>query len=206
MFIFLIVGIIDINAQNEIILRPYLKVGALLTPPSLEDLDYEAGVFDDIQDVSKVTYGSGIQVLRESRNGIYWGGELGLQNLFTSKLHFPLDEYQYTDFQSDKEWEVFFGPLVEYSKKESPFFLQAGVGMHVVFWEFIYDYADVYTDRYVSDGGTEINVGFSLTGGMKLKLTDRVEFPIAIRADIMPRYGVLLQAGCFISLDYIIRK
>lgn len=49
------------NAQ-DLVIRPYSKIGFLLVPPSLEDLDYDGSGWD--QSLNKTNYGLGLQILK----------------------------------------------------------------------------------------------------------------------------------------------
>ena len=196
----------ETKAQGDFILRPYGKIGTLLTPPNTADLDYSVngtpGGLDDIQEVSSLTYGFGFQVLGVLKNGTHIGGEIGLQNLFSSEISNPLQTGVYYNSDYDNEWEFYFSPLIEWNIKETPLFFQAGAGMHIVFWNWHSEFESVYSYDYDSDEGTDVNIGFTGTLGIKVKASPHVIIPLALRTDFMPRYGIMLQLGTIISVEF----
>jgi hypothetical protein len=196
----------QITAQNGLSIRPYGKIGILLTPPNTADLDYSLdgnpGGLDDSQEVDIITFALGVQFIKERENSFALGGEIGIQNLFSSVVRLtPTFPGGYNN-DYDKEWELYLGPLVEFSSDDKPLFFQAGAGLHIVFWEYISDFLGQYSSEYYSNGGVGASFGLQGTVGTKLALSEKLSVPFAFRTDIMFRYGILLQASFLFSLDF----
>ena len=195
-----------ITAQKGLNVRPYIRLGVLLTPPSTEDLGYfvigDPGGLDDFQDISVLNYAMGVQLLKGLSEGPSIGGELGIQNLFNSVIDHGVSSLSDLSLDTDREWDVYLGPLVEFQMDNSPLYFQAGLGVHVVYWQYISEYDGTYVDEYYTDGGIGTSVGINGTAGFRLKISDSFSMPIALRTDVIFRHGILLQAGILVGLDF----
>lgn len=192
--IILILAANSTAAQDGWSFRTYGKVGLLLTPPTTEELDYGSDNLDDIHDMNALNYGFGIQVLREREGSFSLGGEVGLQSLFSSVIHFGWPGGGYDD-SWDREWDIYVSPLIEFPSANSDVFFQCGPGLHVVIWHYLSQRSGY------SNVGVGVNFGLHGSVGYDMKLNERLSIPIAFRTDLMIRYGVMLQAGLTIGIN-----
>ena len=194
-----------IHAQGKLALRPYGRIGILLTPPNTAELDYSVdgvpGGLDDQQEVKTTDFALGLQMLSVRRMGLALGGEIGFQNLFNSKITGGTTSVIFRSDDYDKEWDLYFGPLLEVSPPGLPFYLQGGAGLHIVFWQYISDFVGRYDTEYYQNGGVGTSFGIHGSLGMNLKLSPHLRIPLAWRTDVIFRYGVLIQTGLFFSID-----
>ena len=205
LFFFLLITDGHVQAQDNFVLRPYGKIGFLLTPPSTADLDYSiggvAGGLDDAQDVKTLNLGLGVQVLKNRVGAPSLGGEIGFQNLFHSTVSGALVSGAYLNNDIDIEYDLYLGPLIEFSQEESPVYFQAGVDLHIVFWKYIAEYESVYSSSYYESGGKGVSFGIHGSVGTQLELSPTFSIPLAIRTDVILRYGVLWQVGLIVGLN-----
>ena len=156
--------------------RAYVKVGSLATPPTPEDLGY-VGVSSI--DVDTANMGVGVQFCRDKGMGL----DVGYGTLFSSTE----DEALWTR-NEDSEQEVYAIGLWKLGGANSPVYFQAGVGVHVVMWKWIYDY-DGPTPEYKVTTGTEISFGLHGAVGIDLAPGGRFGVPLMLRIDHLLRYG-----------------
>jgi len=195
----------ELHAQKPI-LTFYGKLGYLLTPPNTADLGYSvdgvAGGLDDLQDVNQTTYGFGFKVFSANKNNRAFGGDIGTQKLFLSKIEYETSSTVYTDYQTDREWELYINGLIRFKKAEKPFFFEAGPGLHVVFWDWESYYSSTYQSTSDSDGGTELNFGIVAEAGLKIETSKAISIPISVRSDMIFRYGVLWQISATVGIEF----
>ena len=194
-------------SQESMLLRPYFKIGVMATPPNTVDLEYSvdgiAGGMDDKQSVRQLVIGLGCQLMVETNKpGLSLGGEIGMQNLFHSRVDGALLRSTYYSYHIDREWELYINPLVGFTSEDSPFFFQGGLGLHLVFWDWQYRYSSIYETTSNSNGGSNTNLGLMLKAGTLLNITPSVSLPVALRTDILFRYGGLISVSLIVGFDY----
>lgn len=207
-----------LNAQQNFTLRPYLKLGYLISAPSASDLGYVIVGGQDpdkYNDMNRLNYGVGSQFLFpfnsfsiKSFEG-YFGFDIGLQKLFSSTYDpgntgaWGYSGYTSADNKKDSEYEVAMLGLLEFQHTALPIVLQAGLGLHVVFWEWESNYSSNYSSSYNTESGSGIQLGVLVAGGLNLPITDRMKFPIMLRIDNIFRYGseMTISASAGLSIN-----
>ena len=195
-------------AGSSTIIRPYGKVGYLLSTPSAEDLGFVlvgGGSLDDALESSNMNYGLGVQMLHTLQNS--WikktktrlGIDIGAQKLWG--YEFQADEGT-TKWVGD-EYDFYFVGLMEFALENSPLFFQAGLGLHVVFWSEESEFEGTYSSEYDSDSGSGTNFGFVLAAGVDLPVNEKIKVPIILQLDNIFRYDLMttlsLMAGVSIG-------
>ena len=196
--------------QNAVVIRPYLRVGFLLTPPSADDLGYE--IVDDVVDldqfldVNKGNFGAGVQIfLPLSKNpSLKWGLDIGAQKLFSSRFETDASDLPYVDedYHLDSEYDIYLLAIAELTPAGSPFFVQGGAGGHFVKWSYEYNYESDYQSKHETGGGMEFCFGLMGAAGTSLRINDRISLPISLRLDGLLRYGLLVSAGLVVGFSF----
>jgi hypothetical protein len=204
-------------AQEDIVLKPYVKLGYLLSAPSASDLGYviiDGTDPDKYLDMNKLNYGIGAQFLfplssfsNKSFDGSL-GFDVGMQKIFSSTFN-PGDlgswgygGYTYEDNKKDSEYEVYMLGLVEFNHTSLPIVLQVGLGLHLVFWEWESNYSSNYSTSYSSESGSGTQLGILVAGGLNLPISDRMKLPIMLRIDNIFRYGAELTISVSTGLAF----
>ncbi len=204
--LFLLSMVNSSQAGETISLRPYLNVGYLLTPPSAEDLRYVevgGGNLDRYLDVNRGNFGGGLQFLLSPSKPLMEGMntklglDIGVKRLFSSKFQAYENAYH-----KETEYDLSSMGLVELAPEGSPFFLQAGVGVHFVFWWWEYNFRGKYSSEYKEDSGMDTNVGLSGTAGMNLPIGEKLHMPIMVRVEHIFRYGSTAMISAMVGLDF----
>ena len=204
LFAMLFVLIPLLNAQQDLTIRPYLKLGYLISAPSASDLGYViigGQDPDKYNDMKRLNYGLGSQFLfpfnsfsSESFEG-YLGFDIGLQKIFSSTYDpgntgaWGYSGYTYADNKKDSEYGVAMLGLLEFQHRSLPLVMQAGIGLHIVFWEWESNYSSNYSSSYSSESGSGTQLGILVAGGLNLPISDQMKFPIMLRIDNIFRYG-----------------
>lgn len=197
------------QAAGTITLRPYGKFGYLLTSPSASDLGYvlvDGGDLDDYLDVSKTNYGAGVQIFLGQNESwvkgasVRYGIDVGFQKLFSSEFQ-AYDTGTSTTVQKDGERDFYMLGLVELVPSGKPFFLQAGLGLNLVFWSWESEH-EGYSYEYDSSSGTGTNLGFMIAGGMNLPLGKELSLPVMIQLNNILRYGLTSSAAVVVGFDF----
>ena len=184
------------EAGNSTIIRPYGKVGYLLSTPSAEDLGFvlvDGGSMDDALESSNTTYGFGVQMLHTLENT--WikktntrvGIDIGAQKLW----HY---EFQASDESTEwigDEYDFYFMGLIEFAIENSPLFFQGGLGLHIVFWSEESEFEGTYSYESDSDSGSGTNFSFMLAAGVDLPVNEKLKVPIILQLDNIFRYDLM---------------
>jgi len=198
---------LPVSRKKSFSLRPYAKMGMLLTPPSAADLGYievDGGNLDELLDVATANFGGGIQLLfsLNPENTMHVGFDLGAQKLFSSVFTLETSDIVYEDIHNENEFAFYLLALLELRSRRSPVFFQAGAGMHLVSWYWDYTYSGKYHDEYTEESGLEVSMGFLLAGGFDIPVNERISVPIMLRMDGLMRYGMLLNVSLSIGLSF----
>ena len=194
-----------VHSQGNMLLRPYVKVGYLLSGPSANDLGYVivgGGDPNQYLDVNRVNYGLGAQFVFGStlfpiepfQSGL--GFDVGFQKIFSSKYDLKNEGSLgasgviYEDNHIDRENEASLLCLLELRHRSTPLMLQAGIGLHMVFWQWEYNYSSNNSTSYDSESGTGTSLGLMAAGGWNIPITNRMKLPIMVRIDGIARYGM----------------
>jgi hypothetical protein len=196
--------------KPSFLIRPYLKVGFLLTPPSADDLGYVSadagGDLDQYLTVNKGNFGAGLQVFLPVAlaPSLKLGLDVGFHKLFSSRFDTGAADisFIYEDYDEDSDYDVHVLGLAEMVPNGSPFFLQGGLGGHFVHWSWTENYESKYQSIHETKSGTDFVLGLMAAAGTSLKVGDRVSLPISIRLDYLFRYGSLLTAGLVVGLSF----
>ena len=176
------------HAVGATIIRPYGKLGYVLSTPSAADLGFVlvgGGSLDDALDKSSVNYGLGVQLMFPMQNT--WiekaetriGLDMGFQKLFAYEFQADPASSKWTG----DEYDFYIVGLVEFAMAESPFFFQGGLGLHFVFWQEDRDFEGTYSSSYDTDSGTTTQLGIALAGGVDLKAGEKLKVPIIVQLD-----------------------
>jgi hypothetical protein len=196
---------------REGISRSYLKLGYLAGAPTAADLSYsdaDGASMEQYIDLSKNNYGLGGQFLfnfKETAAATYRiGVDIGFQKLFSSKLDTGSSSLSFIDedYDEDKEYDLYLLGVGEYAPASLPVFFQAGLGAHIVHWQWESHHSGKYSSNYDFASGTAVNVGLLLAGGTKLELTPKITIPVMARIDSIIRYGTETTLSLVIGLDY----
>ena len=198
---------LPVSRKRSFSLRPYGKIGKLLTRPSAADLGYfEAGGgnLDEFLSVATANFGGGIQLLfsLNSENTMQFGVDLGVQKLYSSVFDLGTSDIVYEDIRHKNEFAAYLLGLLELRPRRSPLFLQVGAGMHLVTWDWVWTYSGKYEEEHKEDSGFEINMGFLLSTGLDIPLGKWISVPIMLRMEGLMRYGMLINASVSIGLSF----
>ncbi len=196
-----------VHRKRNFSLRPYSKIGSLLTPPSASDLGYisaDGGSVDEYLDLSAFNFGGGVQFLLSlnPENTLSVGLDLGAQKLFSSVFTLETSDIVYEDVHHDREFSFYLLALLELRSRQSPLFFQAGAGMHLVSWYWDYTYSGKYSNVYEEESGSGINMALLLAGGFDIPVSERISVPVMLRMDGLLRYGILLNVSLNIGLSF----
>jgi hypothetical protein len=199
-------------AGSQLGIRPYGKVGILLTPPSADDLDYKSAAgenMDKYLDMNKTDFGVGMQLLlnktvSESFRKTTWGLDVGFQKLFSSKFDTHSSDLAsiYEDYSTDNESDLYALIFAEFRSEKSPLFFQAGGGVHLVFWSFNKHYSSIYTTEENSSGGSAFDLGLFAAAGTNLKSNGKLQIPVLVRLDCILRYGLLVMPSIMVGITF----
>ena len=196
---------------REGVYRSYLKTGYLATAPTAEDLGYaEVGgaSLEEYIAVDKNNFGFGGQFLfdvKKTPGGTYrFGVDFGFQKISSSKFSTGTTDLSFinVDYDEDMEYDLYLLGVTEYAPDNVPFFVQAGLGAHIVYWLWESNFEGKYSIGYDYNSGTEVNLGLLLAGGTRLQITPKVSIPIMARVDSVIRYGTETTVSLVVGLDY----
>jgi hypothetical protein len=170
------------------LIRPYAKLGYVLSTPSAEDLGFvlvDGGSLDDALDKSSVNYGLGLQLVFPLQNT--WiektetrlGLDMGFQKIFAY-------EFQASDASSlwtGDEYDFYILGVAEFALADSPFFFQGGLGLHFVLWQEDQEFEGTYSYSYDAESGTSTQFGIAFAGGMNLQAGEKMKVPIVVQLD-----------------------
>ncbi len=191
--------------------RSYFKMGHLAGAPTATDLGYsdvDDASLEQYIDVNKNNFGLGAQFLfdvKETPTATYRAGiDIGFQTLFSSKFDTGASELSFIDvsYDEDREYDLYLMGVGEYAPASLPFFFQAGLGAHIVHWQWESNHSGRYSSEYDFKAGTAVNVGLLLAGGTNLQLTPKITIPIMARIDSIIRYGTETTLSLMIGFDY----
>lgn len=194
--------------QKTFVIRPYGRVGMLLTPPSAADLSYEVvgGDAEQYLDMSAMNFGGGVQFLLSGvkNPNLRFGVDLGFQTLFSSKydsLGEPTPTI-FSDYHLDKEMNISLLGIVELLSPNSPLFFQGGLGGHFVIWSSEYVYESKYQSSDETKGGVGFNFGLMAAAGLNLLAGERMNIPILLRLDYIMRYRGYINASLMVGFAF----
>jgi hypothetical protein len=196
------------SARKAFIVRPYAKVGYLLTPPSAADLSYEVigGDAEQYLDTSAMNFGGGAQFLMSmARNpNLRLGMDVGFQTLFSSKFDTGSADGKtiYEDYDKDSEFSINLLGIVEYLPADSNFLLQGGLGGHFVAWRWEHVYSSKYQDTDETKNGLGFNFALMAAAGLNLLAGERMNIPILLRLDYIMRYGGYINASVVVGFTF----
>lgn len=94
-------------------------------------------------------------------------------------------------YNTDKESGVRFLLLAQYSLA-GIFFIQGGLGPHLTFWTYHYEYHGVYEDSSEDENGAGVNLGLMAACGADFPVTKNISIPLYFRIDLLFRYGIMV--------------
>jgi len=192
-------------------MRPYVKFGSLLSGPGADDLGYtdvDGANLDEYLKMDKGNYGLGAQFLfdvKETPTSVYRAGfDIGIQSIFKSKFDTGSSDldFIYESYDEDSEYSFYMLGVGEYSPNKLPFVLQAGLGIHYVYWSWASNHDSKYSYEYDATSGSGVNIGFLLAGGLDLRVNEKMAVPVMLRIDSIFRYGTETTVSLLVGLDY----
>lgn len=199
----LCVGVQSVHAFG---IRPYVRVGYLITPPTAAELEFEVvggppAAAQEGLDMNRLNYGLGGQLFFVENGTIIKGStirvgiEASVHRLFSS-VH--TGAYQST--HKDSETALAFLVLGELKPEKMPVFFQLGLGPEAVLWSWEYEYTGP-SYQYKSDSGVGISPVIMAAAGMDLPISDAMSVPIMLRLDNIFRYGTLTSISVVAALN-----
>ncbi len=184
--------------QSGVLLRPYLNGGGTLLTPSSQELEYR-GVTDNMFRMRRFGVGGGTQLLfvrgepQGTDNSLRWGVDVGFRRLFRAKVYGDLTQgVTWLNINRETEYGLSLLALVERTHREKAIYLQAGLGLHVVFWKWTRDYAGLQGRDVTDKSGCAVNPGLMTAAGFNMVVSRNVVIPVMVRADLIFRHGVML--------------
>ncbi len=185
-----------VQSASAVEIRPYMRLGYLLTPPTAEELEFVlvGGTPADAEvgmDMNQINYGIGAQVFFLDNTSIMknatlrLGAEAGIHRLFSSE-----HTGAYQSVNRDSEAAFVLLVLGEFKSAEMPFVFQVGLGPALVYWSWEYEYFG-YSYEYESDSGIGFCPVIMAAGGLDLQVSDTISIPIMLRSDNVIRYGIM---------------
>jgi hypothetical protein len=205
------VGFASSSPAQNMVIRGYVKAGILVLAPSAEDLDYSTiGGGGDAwtRDWTKTGLGIGAQLLTPISTGnakkkpMRVGVDVAFQKLFSVKSNLPTYENVYLSEHHDSESSLSILGVGEYALPGTQFFMQGGLGIHMVFWSWTYEHHGSAGSVYKDDGGTGISPALMVGGGTLLPVNEQMSIPIMIRADVLFRYGLMASIGVATGINF----
>lgn len=188
-------------AQEEFNLKPYVRVGVNLLPPSLEDLDFSGGMPGAEIIRNPLSAGAGVQI-STMMNELRVGFDVGATTMFINTVRY--DQGVGISNYVDEEYSVYLLGFVQKPLGEL-FFVQGGGGIHICPWYYEYHYESAnYTDTYDEYYGVGYSLGLMVGLGTEIPLSPNINLFMLGKLDGIIRYGIMLpltvNAGLSIDL------
>lgn len=194
--------------QAAVLLRPYLNGGGTLLTPSSEELEYR-GVADDMFTMRRFGVGGGAQLLfvrgeaQGIDNSLRWGGDIGFRRLFRAKVYGDLTQgVTWLNVNRETEYDLSLLALVERTRRGKVIYLQAGIGLHMIFWDWTRDYAGLEGHDVADESSCAVNPGLMAAGGFNLVVSRNVVIPVMVRANLIFRHGLMLPVYVTLGWDF----
>lgn len=198
-------GGISSQTRKSSELTPYAKVGYLLASPSASDLGYtstEGTNVDEYLDINKTNFGFGLQALFNSGSTTRLGVDIGLQTLFSSEYDIgSAGGSIYEDYHTNNEQDLYILGIVELELEHTPIFFQAGGGMHLVLWQWEYNYSSSYQSINEVESDSDLNFGLSILAGVNIPVGNLL-LPIFVRLDQIFRYDSIITGSVGLGLTF----
>ncbi|MCK4605696.1 MAG: hypothetical protein KAU35_00225 [candidate division Zixibacteria bacterium] len=194
--------------QSGVLLRPYLNGGGTLLTPSSEELEYR-GVTDNMFKMRRFGVGGGAQLLfvrgeaQGADNSLRWGVDIGFRRLFRAKVYGDLTQgVTWLNVNRETEYDLSLLALVERTRRGKVIYLQAGIGLHVIFWDWTRDYAGLEGHDVADESSCAVNPGLMAAGGFNLVVSRNVVIPVMVRANLIFRHGLMLPVYVTLGWDF----
>jgi len=185
--------------DKKITIRPYLRAGINLLPPSMEDLEYEGDWSDAVINKNPINIGAGTQV-KISLDKVDVGIDIGGGTMYKNEVVY--DEGVGISSYLDKESHIYILLFGEYTLKD-PFFVQVGLGPNISPWYYEYYYDSVnYTDQSESYSGVGVNLAFMASAGADFAISENINIFLLGKMDGIFRYGVMLPFTLNIGVSF----
>jgi hypothetical protein len=176
-------------AQEALNIRPYVRAGVNLLPPSLEDLDFSGGMPGAEIIRNPLAAGAGAQISM-LRNDLRVGLDVGASTSFVNTVQY--DQGVGVSNYVDEEYSVYLLGFVQ-KPLEEIFFVQGGGGIHICPWYYEYYYESVnYTDTYDEYYGVAYSLGLMAGVGAEIPLSPKANLFLLGKLDVVIRYGIML--------------
>ncbi len=188
-------------AQEEMNIRPYVRAGVNLLPPSLEDLEFSGDMPGAEIIRNPVSAGAGVQISM-LMNDLRVGLDVGAATMFVNTVRY--DQGVGVSNYVDEEYSVYLLGFMQRPLGEM-FFFQAGGGLHICPWYYEYYYESAnYTDTYDEYYGVGYSLAFMAGLGTEIPLSPKANLFLLGKLDAIVRYGIMLpltvNAGLSIDL------
>ena len=193
------------QARKSSVMTPYVKFGYLFVAPTASDLDYtstEGENLDQYLDLNKINFGLGLQALFNSSSTVRLGADIGLQTLFSSEYDIgSAGGSIYEDYHTNNEQDLYILGIVELELEHTPIFFQAGGGMHLVLWQWEYNYSSSYQSINEVESDSDLNFGLSILAGVNIPVGNLL-LPIFVRLDQIFRYDSIITGSAGLGLTF----
>lgn len=178
-----------ISAQGGMSIRPYVRFGLNLLPPSLEDLGFSGGMPGAEIIRNPLSAGAGAQISL-LMNSFRAGLDVGATTMFVNKVQY--DQGVGVSNYLDEEYSVYVLGFVQKPLGEF-FFIQGGAGIHICPWYYEYYYESAnYTDTYDEYSGVGYSLGLMAGVGTEIPLGSKTNLFLLGKLDGIIRYGIML--------------
>jgi hypothetical protein len=185
--------------QKGLTIRPYIRAGINLLPPSMEDLDYTGDWSDAEVKVNPMTVGLGSQFLLD-KGTFGLGVDFGGGSLFIHKV--INDQGVGISTYTDEEYSIYIKFLAEYNLG-GILFLQGGIGPHIAAWWYEYYYESAnYSDVEDWDSGVGVSLAIMAAAGAEIPISENVNLFLLGKLDGIFRYGMMFPLTANVGLSF----
>lgn len=191
---------LPVLSQSGLTLRPYVRAGLNLTPPTLEELEYSGPTIGFEQRTNPIAAGAGAQVLMQREN-LKIGLDVGAGSLFRNLVINDVPGIG-TSNHLDQEFSIYTLALVEKMLTETVF-VQGGAGLHFCPWVYEYYYeSENYRDQRTYYSGVGTSFAIMLAVGTEIPISSNVNLFVLAKLDGIIRYGLMLPITGNIGLSF----
>ena len=175
--------------QTTITVRPYVRGGLNLLPPTLEDLEFVGDMTGAEVLKRPHAVGAGAQVKLDLK-GWEVGLDAGATTMYLNIVRY--DQGVGVSNYVDEEYSVYINGFVQKPLSDI-FFIQGGAGLHICpwFYEYYYESAN-YTDVYDEYSGVGISPALMIAAGTEVPISEKANLFLLGKMDLIARYGLML--------------
>ena len=190
-------------------ITPYIKIGYLMAAPNANDLGYisaDGENLDQYLDMGKNNFGGGVQIFYNMNPAFKLGIDIGYQKLFSSTYDLgnaAIDSRINYDYFTENEQDLYILALTEFSLYNGsiPVYIQPGIGLHMVFYQYHYNFSSINSSNYDESIGTEFHPGLTAIIGTRLPIGN-FEMPLFLKFNHIFMYGATIAASIGAGLTF----